>query len=194
MEPTHKCLYNQGRSSVGKKIIFSFTSSYDLERVSQSGIGDCVQFPSSALAPGLAPCMLPQSLWVHVWLSSVPSGRDCFLCSSILPRSHKLSPSFSHQSPEPWREGLKKVCHFRQSSTVSHSFHIAQLGLVLLSITLEDRVQHMNSEEQGLPQTMRKLPRHVPVWIQGDSIFMEHTVLSTSQNLLTYRRVYCAAY
>ena len=45
MEPTHKCLYNQGRSSVGKKIIFSFTSSYDLERVSQSGIGDCVQFP-----------------------------------------------------------------------------------------------------------------------------------------------------
>jgi hypothetical protein len=40
-----------------EKIIFSFTSSYDLERASQSGIGDCVQFPTSALAPGLVPCM-----------------------------------------------------------------------------------------------------------------------------------------
>lgn len=56
VEPTHKCLYNQGRSSVGKNNLFLYKQLWFGESIPVRNRRLC-PIPTSALAPGLAPCM-----------------------------------------------------------------------------------------------------------------------------------------
>ena len=126
-----------------EKIIFSFTSSYDLERVSQSGIGDCVQFPSSALAPGLAPCMLPQSLWVLIESALAPGLAPCMwsCCHSLC-------------------EFMYDSVLFHQEETVSF-VHPSSLALTsflppfpVSPLNLEGRAQRRCAISDSLPQSL----------------------------------------
>lgn len=52
------------------------------------GVGICIFFPFSVLGPCLAwthiLCVLPKSLWIHVCISPVVFGRNCFLGVSTL--------------------------------------------------------------------------------------------------------------
>lgn len=64
--------------------IVSFAINLHFEIVCEFWVGACVYIPSLCWSPFCirsvqAPCMLPQSVWVHMLLRHVMSWRPCFL-------------------------------------------------------------------------------------------------------------------
>lgn len=112
-----------------EKTNFSFANSCQLEITSWLGMGAVSSYPLSAGAPsGLTLCRLPQSVWVHVCVSPVVSGRH-WLVSPI--------PSHSYTHPKsslsPVGRALMKTCYLgTEYSKVSNSLYIFGLWASVL--------------------------------------------------------------
>ena len=115
-------LYTQWDSLCWRKIKFSTVSSYKLQIVSGLGMQACVTSLFSAGIPfdldsmgsmprPLDPCLLPQSLWVQMFVILMRLEGLVSFVSSIPSSSYNLSASSSSGFPKPQGRGsVQKSC------------------------------------------------------------------------------------